>query len=264
MMKLFLSLFCLGAFALAQNELAPPSQTIPVDQANAAKARTVLDQAIKALGGNAYLNISDISQEGRNYSFYHGRPNSLGIVFWRFYRFPDKERVELTKQRDVIYVNNGDKGYEITYKGTRAEDPKDLADYLRRRHFALDGVLRKWLLEPGIALFYEGQTVTEGKNVDQVTVMNSHNEGVTLYLDAADHLPVKKTYSWRDATDKQRNVEDEVYDNYREVQGVMTPFTVTRYYNGDMSGQRFMTKVDYNQGLSDSQFEAVVEPAQKR
>jgi hypothetical protein len=250
--------------ALAQSELAPPSQSIPVDQENARKARAVLDQTIQALGGNAYLNISDMTQEGRNYSFYHGRPNSLGIVFWRFYKFPDRERVELTKKRDVVYVYNGDKGFEITYKGTHAEDPKELADYLRRRHFALDGVLRKWLLEPGVALFYEGQTVAEEKTVDQVTVMNSHNEGVTLYLDSADHLPVKKTYSWRDATDKQRNVEAEVYDNYREIQGIMTPYTVSRFYNGDMSGQRFMTAVTYNPGLSDSQFEAQTSVPQKK
>jgi hypothetical protein len=250
--------------AFAQTESAPPSQSIPVDQENARKARAVLDQTIRALGGQAYLNLQDISQEGRTYSFYHGRANSLGIVFWRFYKFPDKDRIELTKKRDVIYVYNGDRGYETTYKGTRAEDPKDLADYLRRRHFALDWVLRKWLSEPGVALFYEGQTATEGKSVEQVTVMNAHNEGVTLFLDSADHLPVKKTFTWRDLTDKERNVEDEVYDNYREVQGIMTPFTVTRFYNGDMSNQRFTTAVSYNQGLSDSQFQAEVGLGQKK
>ena len=94
--------------------------------------------------------------------------------------------------------------------------------------------------------------------------MNSHNEGVTLYVGIDDHLPVKKTYSWRDATDKQRNIEDEVYDNYREVQGVMTPHTVTRFYNGDMSGQRFLTAVSYNQGISDSQFDATAAAGQKK
>src|SRR6266851_1760264 len=240
-MKLFLSIsalatLILATLALAQTELAPPSQSVPVDQENARKARAVLDQTIQALGGSAYLNIQDMSQEGRNYSFYHGRPNSLGIVFWRFYKFPDKDRIELTKKRDVIYVYNGDKGYEITYKGTRAEDPKDLTDYLRRRKYALDWVLRKWLSEPG----------------------------VTLYLDVADHLPVKKTFTWRDPTDKQRNVEDEVYDNYRVVQGIPTPYTVTRFYNGDMSGQRFMTSVNYNQGVSESQFAAEVGAAQKK
>ncbi len=268
-MKLFLSIsalatLILATLALAQTELAPPSQSVPVDQENARKARAVLDQTIQALGGSAYLNIQDMSQEGRNYSFYHGRPNSLGIVFWRFYKFPDKDRIELTKKRDVIYVYNGGKGYEITYKGTRAEDPKDLTDYLRRRKYALDWVLRKWLSEPGVALFYEGQTVAEGKTVDQVTVMNARNEGVTLYLDVADHLPVKKTFTWRDPTDKQRNVEDEVYDNYRVVQGIPTPYTVTRFYNGDMSGQRFMTSVNYNQGVSESQFAAEVGAAQKK
>src|SRR6476646_5403741 len=256
MMKLFPSILILAAMAMAQSDSAPPSQSIPVDQENAKKARAVLNQTIQALGGSAYLNIEDISQEGRTYSFYHGRPNSLGVLFWRFYRFPDKERIELTKQRDVIYVYNGDKGTEITFKGPHPEDPKDLTDYLRRRHFSLDWVLRKWLSEPGGALFYEGQTVAEQKPVEQVTVMNTHNEGVTLYISTDDHLPVKKTFSWRDATDKERNIEDEVYDNYREVQGVMTPHTVTRFYNGEMSSQRFFTLVSYNQGIGDSQFEA--------
>jgi len=261
---LALTVLVLQTLALAQSEVAPPSQSIPVDQENARKAKAVLNQTIQALGGQAYLNLQDVTQEGRTYSFYHGRPNSLGIVFWRFYRFPDKDRIELTKKRDVIYVYNGDKGYEITYKGTRPQDAKDEVEYMRRSHYALDRVLRKWINEPGVALFYEGETVAEEKTVDQVTVMNAHNEGVTLFLDTSDHLPVKKTFTWRDATDKERNVEDEVYDNYRDVQGIPTPHTITRFYNGDMASQRFLTSVSYNQGISDSQFAAQVGDAPKK
>jgi hypothetical protein len=239
---------------------------IPVDQENAHKARVLLDQMVAALGGEAYLNIRDISQQGRTYSFYHGRPNSVGTDFWRFYRYPDKDRIELTKKRDVIYVDSGDKGYEITYKGTRAQEAKDLTDYLRRRHYSLDYVVREWLKEPGIALFYEGQTVAEGKQVEQVTIMNARNQGVTLMMDMDTHLPVKKSFSWRDPTDKERNVEDEVWDNYRPVQGVMTPYSVTRFYNGDMSNQRFLNSVSYNQNLSDSLFDASIpsHPAGKK
>jgi hypothetical protein len=263
-MKYLLVLLLLAGFARAQTTRAQTpndtnsSQAVPVDQENSRKAKAVLDRAIQALGGQAYLSIQDISQEGRSYSFYHGRPNSVGVVFWRFYKYPDKERTEFTKKRDVIYVSNGDKGYEITYKGTRAQDPKDLADLLRRRHYALDAVLRKWINEPGVALFYEGQTATEGKSVEQVSVMNARNEGVTIFIDTSTHLPVKKSFTWRDPTDKQRNQEDEVYDNYREAQGVVTPFTITRFFNGDMSSQRFLTTVTYNQGLSDSKFAASI------
>src|SRR5919109_5313385 len=129
-MKYFMALLVLATFAGAQTTDAPSSsQGVPVDQENSRKAKAVLGQTIQALGGQAYLNIQDMSQEGRSYSFYHGRPNSVGVVFWRFYKYPDKERTEFTKKRDVVYVNNGDKGYEITYKGTRAQDPKDLADF---------------------------------------------------------------------------------------------------------------------------------------
>jgi hypothetical protein len=88
--------------------------------------------------------------------------------------------------------------------------------------------------------------------------MTASNQSVILYIDGSTHLPVKKTYSWRDPTDKQRNIEDEVYDNYRPVQGVMTPYSVTRFYNGDMSNQRFLNAVSYNKGLSDTLFAADV------
>jgi hypothetical protein len=235
------------------------SQSIPVDQQNQNKARALLDQMIQALGGTAYLNIQDITQEGRTYGFHLGRPTSVGVLFWRFYKYPDKDRIEVTKKRDVIEVFNGEKGAEITYKGTRPMDAKDLADYLRRREYALDAVLRKWLNEPGIALFYDGPSVADQKSVEQVTIMNARNQAVTLYMDVSTRLPIKKSFSWRDPADKQRNVEEEVYDNYRSVDGIMTPFVVTRYYNGDMSNQRFLSSVTYNRELNDSIF--VAEPA---
>jgi hypothetical protein len=258
-MKILISILLWVGIAVGQTAASP--QAIPVDQENARKAKALIDQTIQALGGAAYLNVQDISQEGRSYSFHLGASNSSGIQFWRFYRFPDKDRVEVTKKRDVVYVYTGDKGFEITYKGTHPGDAKDLAEYLRRRAYSLDWVLRKWLSEPGVALFYEGPTVTEQKPVEQVTVMNAHNQGVTLYISVDDHLPVKKSFSWRDPSDKLRNIEDEVYDNYRPVQGIMTPFSVTRYYNSDMSNQRFLNSVSYNQGLSDALFDVQVSTA---
>lgn len=256
-MKPFLLVFLLAATLAGQTE-APSSTAsgIPVDQANAQKARALVNQAIEALGGQAYLNIQDISQEGRGYTFHHGDSTSAGIQFWRFYKFPDKDRVEVTKQRDVMYVYNGNSGYEVTYKGARAMEAKDVANYLRRRHYALDQVLRNWISAPKTALFYEGSANAADKPAEQVTVLNGNNEGVTLYFDVTTHLPLKKTFSWRDPADKQRNLEEEIYDNYRPVQGVMTPYRVSGFYNGDMSSQRFLNSITYNKGLSDAMFDA--------
>ncbi|HVO63987.1 MAG TPA: hypothetical protein VMT53_23900 [Terriglobales bacterium] len=247
----------------AQSAPAPPN--VPSDQENARRASALLEQAIQALGGQAYLNFVDMTQQGRTYSFYHGQPNSAGILFWRFYKFPDKERVELTKQRDVAYVIIGDKGYEITYKGTTSEDPKVVADSLRRRAHSIEWVFRKWLNEPNVALFYDGPAVAAEKPADQITIMRQ-DDSVTIYLDSNTHLPIKKSFSWRDPTDKLRNTEDEVYDNYRPVGPIKTPFSITRFLNGDMSNQRFLNSASFNTGVSDSLFEASItyEPGRSR
>jgi hypothetical protein len=235
---------------------SPASQNAPPANDNAVKARAILDQAIQTLGGSAYLNVQDVSQTGRTYSFHRGEATGPGAPFWRFLKYPDRERIELTKQRDIAYVYNGIKGYEITFKGTTGLDAKILADYLRRRDHSLEAVLRGWINEPGVALFYEGAAVAADKPADQVTILNSKNDSVTLYVDSNLHLPVKKVFTWRDPEDNLRNTEEEIYDAYRPTQGIMTPYSITRFYNGEMSNQRFLNTVTYNNGLADSMFEA--------
>lgn len=266
----FIAIACWPVLAAGQAPAAvsadtgPPSEAVPSDQQNAQKARAIIERGIQALGGQAYLDIRDVEQEGRAYSFHHGTPNSLGMLFWHFRKYPDQDRYELTKKRDVIELYVGDKGYEVTFRGVRNLDSKELEPILRRRRFALDIILRQWLNEPGIALFYEGQTVAAQKQADQVTIMNSKNEAVTLYFDSLSHLPVKKTFAWRDPTDKQRNVEEEVFDNYRPVQNIMTPFDTTRFYNGDMAAQAFLNSVTYNQGIAAYLFDPQVAANKRR
>ena len=228
---------------------------IPIDQENARQARALLNQAIQALGGQTYLNLRDMQQTGRTFGFYHGRPSGTGAVFWRFVEYPDKERLELTKERDVAYLYIADKGYEVTFKGAHAVEKKDLDDYLRRRRFSLETMLKVWLNDPGVALFYDGTALAGNLASQQVTLINSKDEAVKLLFDIDTHLPLKKSYSWRDPVDKQRNSEEEIYDNYKPVQGIMTPYNFTRYYNGDMQSQRFVNSVQFNQGLDPAMFD---------
>jgi hypothetical protein len=269
-MKQFSSILVLvcsvGCFAWgqAQNETAPlqsssePSKSLPAispDEENARKAKAIIEQALQALGGQTYLTIRDREQQGRGYGFHHGQPTGGGGVFWSFTEFPDKERVEVTKERDIAELYVGNKGWEITYKGPHPLDPKDLDDYIRRRRFSLDTVLRTWVNDPGVVLLYEGAANAAQHPASQITLINTHNESVTLYFDTDTHLPVKKSFSWRDPVDKQKNIEEEVYENYRAVSGVMAPFNITRYFNGDMASQRFLNSVTINQGLDPAMFD---------
>ena len=237
---------------------ASPSPSITLDKEavqNSDKAKAIIEQGIQALGGQIYLTIRDREQQGRGYGFHHGNPTGGGGPFWSFSEFPDKERVEFTKERDIAQVFVGDKGYEITFKGPHPVEQKDLDDYLRRRHYSLDRVLRTWINDPGVVMLFEGNAIAAQHSAYQVTLVNAQNESVTLYFDTDSHLPIKKSFEWRDPVDKQKNLEEEVYDNYRPVSGIMAPHNVTRYFNGDMSNQRYLTSVTINQGLDPAMFD---------
>ena len=231
--------------------------------ANAQKAKALVQQTIQALGGDAYLKITDIEQEGRSSGFYHGNPSGSTAPFWRFIKFPDKERVELTKQRDWVILYVGNEGYEITFRGTKPLDPKDLKEYLQRREYSLDTVLRTWVQAPDAAFFYEGEGFADNRQVDNVTIMNAKDEAVTISIDHANHLPLKKSFQVRNPEDRQLDQEDEIYGNYRAEQGFNTAHTITRLKNGETTSERFVSKVIYNQGLPDSMFVATP-PAKAR
>jgi len=219
------------------------------------KAYALLNQMIRALGGDAYLNVQNMQTEGRTYGFYHGQPSGMGTVYWRFWQWPDKERVEFTKQRDVAELFVGDKGYEITYKGTATQDPKDMADYLRRRDHSLEWVLRHWLPAPKTMILYDGTAMVERNLADQVSVLNGDNDSVTISIDSTTRLPVKVSYSWRDPVDRQFDDESIIFSNYKLVQGVQTPYSTVRNLNGEMSNQRFITSATYNTNMSPTLFE---------
>src|ERR1041385_9020048 len=173
MRKVLIVLLFTGS-ALAQ-AAAPSAAANPLNQtANAQKARTLLEQCIAAMGGQAWLTVKDMQQEGRTYSYNNGSPTGMGTLFWRSVKFPDKERTEFTKQRDVTYIYNGDVGYEITFKGTAAMDPVDLKP----------------------ALFYDGPAIAEQKHTDSVTLLTATSYFVTLFLDEHSHLPVKKQFEY--------------------------------------------------------------------
>jgi len=247
-------------FAFAQGQQSSPAATTPSQQntassdPNTAKGRQLIDQMIQALGGDAYLHFTDMEQEGRTNGFYHGQPTGGTAPFWRFYKFPDKERVELTKQRDWIVIHNGGEGTETTFHGTRPEDEEAHREYVLRDQYSMENALRNWLNAPGTTFFYDGTGFTDNHQVEKATIANANNQQLTFSIDSFTHLPVRKTFTVRDPKYKDKDTYSDVFSEYRLIQGIQTPLVVTRMKNDEMIAQRFLTKVTYNQGLADSFF----------
>lgn len=222
--------------------------------ANAAKAKTALDAMVKALGGDAWLNMQNREYQGRTAAFYHGKPSGATAEYWEYHAWPDHDRIEFTKHRDVVQIYTGRDGWEVIFSGKKPLPKDQVEDYLRRRDHSIETVVKEWLKDPQTILLFEGQKLVESHLADQVTLISSKNDAVTIQMDAMTHLPLRRSFQWRDPLYKDKNEDAEEYDNYRDVQGFQTPYNITRFRNGDMVNQRFLFKAVYNQTLPADEF----------
>jgi hypothetical protein len=229
---------------------------------NAKQARTVLDAMVQALGGQAWLNMKNVERDGQVAAFFHGRPDVGTTEYFEFHQGPDHDRIEFTKHRDVVQFYVGRTGEEVTYRG-RAPLPQDqVDDYLRRRDHSIETVVKTWLNDPRTILMYEGQRLAERHLADQVTLISAENDSVTIQTDTQTHLPLRRTFQWRDPLYKDKNTDAEEYDDYHTMDGFPTPFTISRYKNEDEIRQYYIVHVKYNQQLPADFWS--VEAAEKR
>jgi hypothetical protein len=232
---------------------------------------------VTALGGDAWLNRRDMTSTGHSSAFFHGAPNGNTVEFHLQHRFANElhseaDRIGFLTERgvimpgkkiDVIQVWTGDNGYELTYKGKTALPKEQVEDYIRRRAHSLESVVQVWLKKPGVIVLYEGSSMVERRQTDQVSILSADNDAVTIDLDATTHLPLRRTFQWRNATFKDHDEDAEEYTDYHPIQGLPTPFTISRYRNGDLATQRFFTKIEYNTGIPSDLFDPDKLPAKK-
>jgi hypothetical protein len=229
-------------------------------QSNQQKARAVIDQMIQALGGQAYLTAQDYYAEGRSGSFHDESLVGSGLYF-RYWKWPDKDRIELTKQRDIVQLFLGDNAYEITYRGIHPiELQKDekMRQAVLRRHYSLENILRQWINEPGVLLLDEGTALSEGHLAEKITVINAKNDSVTLLVDPNTHLPLEKRFATRDPRYRDRDEEVTIYGNWKEIQGVNTPRMSLIKRNGETISQQIILNITYNTHPPDSLFDPAV------
>lgn len=216
---------------------------------NAAKARAALDAMVQALGGDAWLNVKNQMLKGQIAAFFQGRPDPGTTRVYEFHAWPDRDRIEVTKHRDVVEFFLGQQGWEVTFRGKKPMEKDILDDSLRRRDHSIETAVKVWLKDPNTILVYEGQHMAARHLADQVTLISPQNESITILLDSMTHLPLQRVFQWRDPVYHDKNTETEEYDGYRAVNGIQTPYTISREKNGEPVRQFFVTEVKYNQDL---------------
>lgn len=221
---------------------------------------------VTALGGAAWAGRTTERLEGHGASFYKGLPNPYESQFEEYLRMqPFGERIVIvskqgvlipTTKRDVAEVWTADNGYEVSYHG-RKELPKiDVEDYQTRRMHSIDIAVLDWLKRPDTIVTYEGAEMDDRREVEKVSILNAQNDAITLGIDRETHLPRSRSFQSRNDIYKDLDTDLERYDDWQKEDGIMTALTITRYRNGDMVSQRFLSKVQYGVAIAPDLFDA--------
>lgn len=260
---------------------APASAATSPEQ----RGRQLLDQMVVALGGPAWTNRKTAAALGRTATFFRSQPTGITINFAEYFQYPGMpgttagdsrpaaERIEFISpkgvilpgtRRDVVQVWTANQGYELTYKGKTTLPKEQVEDYLRRRNHGIDALVAQWLTAPGVVVVYEGPGMAGRRAVDMVSVLSANNDAITVELDQTTHLPLARSFRWRNEQFKDYDQDREEYDAYQSYGGVETPLTISRYRNGDLVNQRFFTKIEYNTALPATTFDPDAPLAQKK
>jgi hypothetical protein len=235
-------------------------------QSRAERGKRVIDEALAAVGGKAYLGMMDRIEYGRAYSFYREELRGLtrAKIYTRYLTRPEppapdfiglRERQNFGKNEDSGVLFNEQGGWEINFRGARPLPDQRLASYRDSTQRNIFYLLRQRLGEPGLTFEWRESDIFDNRPVEIVEIADGANRTVTVYFSQSSRLPVRQLFQRRNPVTKDRDDEVTLFSKYRDVGGgVQWPMQILRERNGEKIFELFSESVTVNQDLKDDLF----------
>jgi hypothetical protein len=261
------------ATAQEKSASAQPGQELLPEQ-SAAKAKSVLQQVIATLGGNAYLNVRDSDCEGRVAQFGSSGDLSGFTPFRDLWLLPAKERVEYISKGEhtvlafllgaddlsishggvLVTVFDGDQGWMLDKAGV-TDQPEDVTrNFAEQVKSGMNNMLRSRMNEDGVELRYAGTDLADLKEVEWIEFSDRDHRALRLAVERSTHLPLRWVIEKRDPETRVRTEIATSYTQFVLVDGVLTPLSITRSQNGRRVAQTYLTSCKYNSNPSPQLF----------
>lgn len=226
------------------------------------RGNRLVHEALKAVGGDAFLALQDRTETGRLYSFDSGRlgGGSYATVYTQYLTpAPGKFAVRI---RQIYGKNQDEGGYLFTPDGAwslsfRGAMPLDDAEFATYKDTTLRGIfyiLRQRLNEPGISFYSQGGDIFEHVPVEIVDITDAAGSTITVYFDRETFLPVRQTFRRRNTQFNDFDVEAASFAKYRDIKGVKLPLETRRDHNGQKVFEMFVASEEINKDLRDEIF----------
>jgi len=241
--------------AAASSNPAPSNSTPPPSRIDP-KAQQILDRVIQVLGGPAFLKVKRLTTRGRIFSI-RDEATSGYAPFESYVEYPDKRRFSYGKNPPVILINNGDQAWELDKMGQTSQ----LAEQLRRwkvsTYYSLENLLRLRIHEPGVLVQMGGVDFLDNVATQSLAMVDAQATEVKLDLNRQTLMPVSVTYRVHDPTTGDWNDFADVYSEYKNIDGVMTPMHIARFIDGERVSEVFRSFAHYDEDYPATYFQPV-------
>ncbi len=213
-------------------------------------AAEILAKVIEAQGGRKVLAGIKDSTSAADMELITMGINGTGTMY---NKEPNKMRLDMEFMGMLMtQAFDGETAWQINPQSGGVEEmPAELAALMRDSSFGNSA-----LLEPekyGITYKYQGKQSIDGK--DQLALDRVHSSGyvITYYVDPETYLISRtKQKSYDEMLAEVEEVT--VLSDYKKVDGIMTPHTITVLRDGIEFVTLTLTSVEFNTGLEDSFF----------
>ena len=254
---LSLTLFALSTTPLASGQATKPDAPT---QAND-KPEKIIQQAIAAVGGNAYLNIRTSIGRGLFTPYKDGAPG-VPSKFVDYIVFPDKERTEFTSSGiRTIQTNTGNTGWIFDGAGKTLKDQKanQIEDFKIGMLTSVESLLRGGWRKLGATLSYAGRREASlGYRNETVRLTYPDGFWVEFEFGAKDGLPAKVVFQRKhenpDTGAMEQIPEEDHLLKLLTIDGVISPFVVDHFIKGVQTSRVNYETIEYNREVPDSLF----------
>jgi hypothetical protein len=226
------------------------------------KAQQVIQRALKAVGGDRYLQVKTIIARGLFTTFADG-VSQIPTKFVDYVVYPDKERTEFSGggARTVqTNVTGGGWIYDGAALTLKDQTPQQIEEFKTSVRVGLENLLRGGWRAQGAKLTYAGRREAGiiGHRNEVLRLTFPDDFWVEYEFSADDGSPAKVLYER-----KHKNRETEEIDSINEedrlhkmitIDGVTVPFIIDHYSNKIQTSRIAYDTNEYNKPIADSLF----------
>jgi len=253
---------CLVAIALLTfAPLAAPAQAEKPGAPTDEKAEKVLQKAIQAVGGDAYVKVQTVIGRGL-FTEYKEGVSLIPSKFVDYIAYPNRERTEFASSgARIIQTNAADKGwlFDGAAKTLKDQNAQQLEDFRFAMITSMENVLHGWWRQKGAVLNYVGRREA-GVGRRNETVRLTYPDGfwVEYEFAATDGMPAKVLYKRKqknpDTEEMQEIAEEDRLYKPITIDGIVTPYVIDHFRNGVQTSRIAYESIEFNKPLADSLF----------